>query len=306
MDQRPCPICKKDDRSILVAESTVDQNRLDQFSFASRKLPEYMHHRLLRCERCDLLYCSPIPSANTLAQEYEVAAFDSGAEARCAASTYAKSLPWIKRHLPDAVGALDIGTGDGAFLQSLLAAGFTEVVGVEPSSAPIAAADPSVRPLIQHGVFQPGAFAERQFSIVCCFQTLEHVTDPLAICTEAWRILKPGGAIFLIVHNRQAFSARVMGRKSPIYDVEHVQLFSKTSMQNLMREAGFARTRVGVLINRYPLRYWLRLFPMRPGGKARLIRFLDAVKLGGAPISLPAGNIIAIGFKPLAPGVSSP
>jgi len=304
MDQRPCPICKQTDRTVTVAESTVNENQLGQFAFASRKLPEYMHHRLLRCSRCDLLYCSPIPTANSLAREYEAAAFDSGPEARCAADTYGKLLPWIKMNLPDCDGALDIGTGDGAFLQSLLVAGFTNVIGVEPSSAPIAAADPAVRPLIRHGVFQPGLFADAQFSIVCCFQTLEHITDPLAICTEARRILKPGGAIFLIVHNRRALSAKILGRKSPIFDVEHLQLFSRTSMRNLLREAGFVQPRVGVLINRYPLRYWLRLFPMPAGGKARLIRFLDAVNFGQLPIAIPAGNMLAIGFKQKTTAVS--
>ncbi len=39
-------------------------------------------------------------------------------------------------------GALDIGTGDGAFLAELLRAGYTDVIGIEPSSAPIEAAAP--------------------------------------------------------------------------------------------------------------------------------------------------------------------
>lgn len=298
MDLRPCPICKQTDRSTLVAESTVDHDRLGDFAFASRKVPEYMHHRLLLCDHCDLLYCSPIPSAASLANEYESAAFDSGPEARCAADTYAKLLPWIQQNLGDLAGAIDIGTGDGAFLHQLLAAGFTDVVGIEPSSAPIAAADPEVKQLIQHAVFEPGNFAAGRFSLVCCFQTLEHVTDPLAICTEAWRILKPGGAIFLIVHNRRAMSARILGRKSPIFDVEHLQLFSEPSMTKLLREAGFVQTRVQRLINRYPLRYWMRLFPLPSFCKTGAIKLLDAIKLARLPLAIPAGNIAAIGFKP--------
>jgi SAM-dependent methyltransferase len=298
MDERPCPICRQTDRSSLVAESTIDPNRLGEFAFASRKLPEYMHHRLLLCDRCDLLYCNPIPGANSLAQEYEAAAFDSAPEARCAANTYGKSLRWIRKTLPDCNGALDVGTGDGAFLQSLLSAGFSNVVGVEPSTAPIAAADPAIRPLIQHGVFRAGSFAAGQFSIVCCFQTLEHVTDPLALCTEAWRVLKPGGAIFLIVHNRRALSARIMGRKSPIYDVEHVQLFSRRSMHHLLRHSGFPVARVWPFMNRYPLRYWARLFPAAPTLKERAIGFMDAIGVGRILLPLPAGNIAAVAFKP--------
>ena len=41
--------------------------------------------------------------------------------------------------LPDLRGAVDIGAGDGAFLERLRTAGFEETVGFEPSEAPLAA-----------------------------------------------------------------------------------------------------------------------------------------------------------------------
>jgi SAM-dependent methyltransferase len=245
-----------------------------------------------------MLYGSPIPCAGDLADAYQAAAFDSAEEAHHAARTYSLALPWIQQRLPDLDGALDIGTGDGAFLENLLLAGFTNVVGVEPSSAPVTAACASIRPLIRHEIFRPGSFAPGQFSLVCCFQTLEHVIDPLAILVEALRVLKPGGAVFLIVHNRRAFSARVLGRKSPIYDVEHLQLFSPASLRQLVGRAGFSNPRIWPLVNRYPLRYWLRLFPLPPDAKRRAIGLLDAMKTGRILLPLPAGNLAAVGFKP--------
>src|SRR5438270_5176078 len=137
MAERACPVCGSVDASHVYAESNVDAARLDQFSFASLKLPEYMHHRLVECRACDLLYASPVPATPDLAKAYEEAAFDSGPEAHYAARTYARFLPEICGSVPDRGGAIDIGTGDGAFLEELLSAGFTDVVGVEPSAAPI-------------------------------------------------------------------------------------------------------------------------------------------------------------------------
>jgi len=298
MLSRSCPICDRIDQSVLRFESTLDSGRLDEFAFASRKIPEYMYHRLMLCRRCDLLYASPIPSADHLAEEYQAAAFDSGEEARHAARTYGQSLPWIQQRLVDRDGALDIGAGDGAFLETLLASGFTNVIGVEPSSAPIAAASASVRPLLRQEIFRAGVFSPSRFSLVCCFQTLEHVTDPLAIVTEAFGILKPGGAVFLIVHNRKALSAKVLGRRSPIFDVEHLQLFSPQSMRHLLQRAGFSQVRIWPLVNRYPLRYWMRLFPLPRRAKSRGIALLDALGAGRILLPLPAGNIAAVGFKP--------
>ena len=62
MISRRCPICSSDDASRVFAESNVDASKLDAFAFASRKVPEYMHHRLIECPVCDLLYASPLSS----------------------------------------------------------------------------------------------------------------------------------------------------------------------------------------------------------------------------------------------------
>ena len=118
---RPCPICDKSDQSRLFAEANFDTKALDEFAFASRKLPEYMHWRFMQCGRCDLIYADPAPPLNELSTLYRDAAFDSGEEARIASQTYASFLPEILRNLPGRDGAVDIGTGDGAFLHELLA-----------------------------------------------------------------------------------------------------------------------------------------------------------------------------------------
>src|SRR5947209_17905513 len=111
---RPCPICGTDADGRPFAEASIDADALGEFAFASRKLPEYMHWRLVECGRCDLLYADPAPDPDELAALYRDAAFDSGEEARLASRTYAGFLPEILRHVPDRDGAVDIGTGDGA------------------------------------------------------------------------------------------------------------------------------------------------------------------------------------------------
>jgi SAM-dependent methyltransferase len=295
--QRSCPICGSVDASRLFAPTNVDLEALDRFAFASRKLPEYMHWQLMECRHCDLLFASPAPLMEDLAHLYQDADFDSGEEARLASRTYGQFLPEIVPKLPDQVGAVDIGTGDGAFLGELLATGFQGVAGIEPSSAPVAAADPSIRPLIRQDIFRPDLFPEGSFSLMTCFQTIEHVADPLSFCRDAWRTLKPGGALFLIGHNRRAFSAKVMGRKSPIFDIEHLQLFSPSSFRNLLKAAGFGDIRVRTVYNRYPIRYWARLFPFPKAWKPRLMDFLQKSRAGGWLVPLPAGNLAAIGYK---------
>lgn len=81
MAARPCPVCGSADESHVYCDAHFDLTRLDEFAFASRKLPEYMHYRLIACPVCDLIYASPAPGLEALALAYRDAGFDSAEEA---------------------------------------------------------------------------------------------------------------------------------------------------------------------------------------------------------------------------------
>ncbi len=52
---RHCPLCGSDDVSRVALEAHHDEGDLDAFAFSSRKLPEFMHFRMVCCPSCDLL-----------------------------------------------------------------------------------------------------------------------------------------------------------------------------------------------------------------------------------------------------------
>ena len=167
---------------------------LDEHAFASRKRPEHMRLRLVDCPVCDLVYASPVPSPDALAQAYEAAAFDSAEEARYAARTYAQELEDLIATLPDRRGALDIGTGEGAFLAELLEARLRRCRRAWSRRARRSRPPTPVSPeLIEHGVFHPGIRPPGSLSLVTCFQTIEHVPDPAELVRDAAALLKPGG-----------------------------------------------------------------------------------------------------------------
>jgi hypothetical protein len=78
MAARPCPICGSEDESHVYSDAHIDLARLDEFAFASRKLPEYMHYSLIVCPVCDLLYASPAPSREALARAYQMPVSTAG------------------------------------------------------------------------------------------------------------------------------------------------------------------------------------------------------------------------------------
>jgi SAM-dependent methyltransferase len=299
LETRDCPVCgAAPDQATLFLEASYDPDRLTGASFASRKVPEFMSYRLLRCGCCATVYASAAPPAEALAASYSVADYDSSEAAELAADTYAAALAPTIAGLARRDRALEIGTGTGVLLERLLAAGFNDVVGIEPSGAAIEAAAPSVRGLIRKGVFDEADFADGSFDLICCFQTLEHVSDPRALVHSCARLLRPGGALALVTHDYAGVLNRLLGRRSPIIDIEHLQLFCRVSLERLLHDAGVPSHEIRSLANRYPLHYWLRLTPLPMGLKRVAGGLLGATRLGRVRFGVNVGNLLAIGRKP--------
>jgi SAM-dependent methyltransferase len=299
LESRDCPVCGRGaGDAALFLEASLDPGRLTGASFASRKVPEFMSYRLLRCRDCATVYAAAAPNAGVLAGAYATAEYDSSEEASLAADTYAAALAPTIAALPQGGRMLEIGTGTGALLGRMLASGFAEAVGIEPSHAAIAAAPPELRPFIREGVFVERDFAPESFDLICCFQTLEHVGDPRALARSCARLLRPGGALALVTHDYRAPFNRLLGRRSPIVDIEHLQLFCRASLERLLRDAGLPMQGIVTLVNRYPVRYWLRLAPLPSAVRASATRLLSAMSLDRARLSVNVGNILAVGRKP--------
>jgi SAM-dependent methyltransferase len=294
---RQCPVCGSHDKSQVAYPARIDEEKLDDFAFASRKLPEYMHLQLLKCPVCGVLYASPALAAEFLASAYRDAAYDSDEEAEYAAATYARQLDSILGLIGERGVALEIGAGNGAFLRHLREAGFREVIGIEPSRQAAARADEAIRPLIRLGMFQASNFAPGSISLLSCFQTIEHVDDPRGLCSQAYELLRPDGVIFLIGHDYHSWVTRLLGERSPIFDIEHLQLFSRDSLRFLLTACGFEDIRIGTIGNRYPLAYWMKLLPVPAGLKRILLPLSRKLLVGRLPLSFNIGNLYAVGFK---------
>jgi SAM-dependent methyltransferase len=296
MRARPCSICGSVDHPIWM-KADVNLAALDGFAFASRKLPEYMHFDLALCPQCDLVYASSVPKAEWFATSYKEAQFDAEAESQYAAKTYAKELQAVLPLLLRKDTALDIGAGDGAFVATLVSAGFSHVVGVEPSIEPVNRATPTIRSLIRNEFFSAANFEKNSFDLITCFQTLEHLEDPLKLCQDSYELLRTGGIFLAVTHDFRAPLARIMGKRSPIYDVEHLQLFSQKSLTGLYRTAGFSDIHIRTLRNSYPVKYWLKLLPLPYILKKTLMKQMSDSKIGQLMISAKVGNLIAFAIK---------
>jgi SAM-dependent methyltransferase len=295
---RACPVCGAGaEKSEPFLSDTRDESQMSASSFASRKIPEFMSHAMVRCRTCDLAYVDRPPSVEELAESYHSADYDSAEEAEDAADAYARAIAPVLARIGNRGSALEIGTGTGAFLERLSAMGFRDLVGIEPSTAAIAAAPSHRKMWIREGIFEGSDFPPESFDLICCFMTLEHVQDPGALVAAAHRLLRPGGAFVGVTHDRRAWLNRLLGRRSPIVDIEHMQLFSVRSATGLLERNGYVQVGGASFKNCYRPNYWLRLVPIKRSLKDALIRRLRGSFADRKRIALNVGNFMSWGFK---------
>lgn len=302
VDDRCCPVCNSRTFTRVLIEQTLSQHQFSAYTYASRKEPEFMSLRMVECADCGLAYAPRIPTAEMLAIAYGGAAFDSAEEADMAAATYARLINSAVRELDKTKVAVEIGAGTGAFIVHLRRLGFQRVVGFEPSGEALRAAPASVRDALVHAPFSAESMTPNSASFVCCFMTLEHVDDPAGLVECAFRSLVPGGLLALVVHDRRAWLNRLLGRRSPIIDIEHLQLFSPPDIKRLLSSCGF-EVRLNHFANTYKLGYWARLLPVPTTARRAIIAALTALRLNKLPIRIPVGNMVVLATKPTKSGV---
>ncbi len=292
-----CPLCVTDrfDREVYAMNFAVKD--LDRLVFSARRQPDRLHYRMVRCKGCGLLRSNPILTADALERLYSSSLFTYAEEARFTRKTYGAYLRRVRPFAGEWNRLLEIGCGSGIFLEEARQQGIREVLGIEPSAEATRHATEEIRPGIQPGLYDRHSFPASHFDVICAFQVFDHVPDPAAMVAACFEHLKPGGVALFINHDSGAWSARVLGERSPIVDVEHTVLFDRRTIRRIFEKFGFTVCEVFGVWNTYPLHYWTRLAPIPGALKSWFLAFLQASRLGRIPLALRAGNLGIIARK---------
>ena len=242
-----------------------------------------------------------VVSHELLEQLYAQSGFTYHGEVADLRRTYGRYLAKLDSLgvLKDAL--LEIGCGNGFFLEEALGQGYRAVRGVEPSRTAVSQAGPRLSGCIVCGPMGPGMFEAGQFDVICLFQVFDHIPDPGVLLDECLRLLKPCGLVLVINHNIEAVSARILGELSPIIDIEHTYLYSPLTIARIFQNHGFKVRCQGPVWNTYKLSYLTRLVPFPKSVKRWLLRCLEGNRLGNKRLSVPLGNLFLVAQKPDAP-----
>jgi 2-polyprenyl-3-methyl-5-hydroxy-6-metoxy-1,4-benzoquinol methylase len=205
------------------------------------------------CRDCGVVFWNPLPSSDQLAQFYshdgewaarrlertaklEAAHLRHGPEGRPKKQRrgprrrdilFEAMQPHVNVLTPAAGRkALDVGCGDGKFLNGLQDLGW-DTYGIEPSS--------DLAFLRHHRLEMPSR--DGSFDLIVLHHVLEHVTAPLGLLEELAATLCPGGALFVSVPRLDTLAEHgdfrycINGRNHPL-------TFSETCLRGLLARAG--------------------------------------------------------------------
>jgi 2-polyprenyl-3-methyl-5-hydroxy-6-metoxy-1,4-benzoquinol methylase len=290
-----CAICKTLGNSKIIYKSTVDSNSFTPEIFSARRIPDRKYYQWVSCNNCGLYRSDPVSDID-LSELYKKSTFDYSNELHGLSNSYKKIVSKTCKN-PFEKTLIEIGGGNGFFLEEALGMGFKSVVEIEPSVNAYNSAKPNLRQYFIVDMLKPGLIGDKVADIVVIFHVLDHLTDPADVLSLIYKMLKPGGSICIAVHNINSFSAKVLGSKSPIFDVEHTYLYSKKTIKKLLKDAGFKKVKASHYKNSYSLKYLIHLIPLNDTLKKKLLGSIITNKLFSIRLTVPLGNMWATGTK---------
>ena len=143
----------------------------------------------------------------------------------------------FKRHGGEKL--LDVGLGSGAFLELAHAAGWA-VTGVDLDQKTVKnARDKGLNAIF--GDIEALMSEAETFDYITISHVIEHVYDPRAVLGCAYRLLKPGGKIWIETPNWHAIGRRIYGSSwRGLEPPRHVVLFSWDALVELLERTGFS------------------------------------------------------------------
>lgn len=232
------------------------------------------HGRIVQCLSCGLVYTNPQLAEQEIISLYaqvEDKTYLDNVEGRVQTFTY--NLDRIARFLPASGRLLDLGSYCGIFLKIARDRGY-DVLGAEPSVwASSYARETFGIPCVTGGIDDlPEDTPE--FDIVCSWDVIEHLSDPMGHFKLINQRLRKGGVFAFSTLDYGNWVPRLLGERWPWMMDMHLYYFDQKVMKQMLQQGGFRPVQVQTYCHIVTLDYLLHKLEALGIPGAKTVRWL--------------------------------
>jgi len=207
-------------------------------------------HVLKRCRSCSFIKAEIDLSPEEVHRLYQEDYFqgqeygDYLADADSHRKNFSARLRVVQRWMGNKMGPIfEIGCAYGFWLEACSRAGI-EATGVDVCVEPVRHARMIMGQRAQVGDFLKLPIEPNYFQAFCMWDTIEHLANPEEFVTKVFRLLPPGGWLFLTTGDIGSTYALWRGsRWRMIHPPTHLQYFSTQTMRQFLQRHGFQSIR---------------------------------------------------------------
>lgn len=199
--------------------------------------------RIVRCERCGLIYTNPRPEPEALWRTYGQGYSCYSRDPEQGVHGFRRRLRWIRRFVKSG-NLLDVGCGTGEFLAAAQQDGW-RCTGLDVSEYAVSAAKERFGVQASAGCVHDLDLSPESLDVITMWATVEHLHDPLGDLRILTRFLRPGGLLVIETGNIDSLQARQDGISWKLLSPpKHLYYFSKATLRRLLEEAGLRVARL--------------------------------------------------------------
>ncbi len=233
---RSCPVCG--------SERSEEIHRLNLTLFDDHPLPDSCVTGV--CIDCGMAFNRETASADHYKRYYQTL---SKYVESTASSAVKPRLPecsiQLAKLLPKESYILDVGCGSGGVLASLKQNGFTRLAGIDPTEACIRQVRDTLGIDARVGTLDNPPFPPEGFDVAISTVVFEHLLNPGDDIDKIGSLLKPDGLVYILVPDVTRYAEFLLAPYQDV-NVEHINHFSKQSLDNLFTVRGWSVVASGV------------------------------------------------------------
>lgn len=228
-----CSICNHN--AIIFKYNNISNISTDDVKITDSQYGK--HWTLFRCQNCNLVFSSPLPSRTLLLELYSAMKDNKYIEEEAGrGKNFMKILKRIESFRPAKGNLLDIGAASGMLIEVATKMGWN-AEGIELSAD--LASKALKRNLKVYNTDLESFTPNTSYDVITAIDIIEHLYQPEVLITKSFDWLKNNGLICIVTPNINSLAAKIFKNKWWHFRPAHLYYFDRKSITYLLAKNNF-------------------------------------------------------------------